>query len=139
MKWLWAFVAGFVSTIVFHQGLLQILNSSGVIPMAAWNMKPVPPFGLPSVVSLALWAGLWGTVLWALVQRYAGVSKWLWGFIWGALLPTLVALFIVLPLKGMPMAGGFNPALIVMALLLNGVWGLGVVALMKLYKQDRVG
>ena len=139
MKWLWAFVAGFVSTLVFHQGLFQLLHLAGVIPMAAWNMKPVGPLGLPSVVSLALWAGLWGVALWALIRNAAGASKWMWGFVWGALGPSLVALFIVLPLKGMPLAGGFKPAFIVMVLLLNGMWGLGVVALMKLYKQDRAG
>jgi hypothetical protein len=74
-------------------------------------------------------------VLWALVQKHRGGRRWLWGAIWGALLPSLVALFVVMPLKGMPMAGGFDPKLIAGALLLNGAWGLGVVALMRLYGQ----
>jgi hypothetical protein len=47
----------------------------------------------------------------------------------------LVVLFVVMPLKGMPMAGGFDPKLIAGALLLNGAWGLGVVGLMRLYGQ----
>jgi NADH:ubiquinone oxidoreductase subunit 2 (subunit N) len=135
MKWLLAFVAGFVSTLVFHQGLLELLHLAGAVPVAAWNMRPVPPLGVPSVISLAFWGGLWGVLLWALVRKQAGGKRWLWGAIWGALLPSIVALFVVFPLKGMPMAGGFNPKLIVGALLLNGVWGLGVVGLMKLYRQ----
>ena len=137
MKWVWAFIAGFVSTLVFHQGLLQGFHSAGLLPNAAWNMNPVPPLGIPSVLSLALWGGLWGIALWALVRNASRAGKWLRGFIWGALLPSALALFVVFPLKGMAMAGGFNPKLIVMVLLLNGVWGLGVVGLMKLYRQDR--
>ena len=135
MKWLLSFVAGFFSTLVFHQGLLQLLHVAGVTPATAWNMSSVPPLGVPSVLSLAFWGGLWGIVLWALVQKFTGGKRWLWAAIWGALLPSAVALFIVFPLKGMPMAGGFDPKLILGALLLNGVWGLGVVALMRLYGQ----
>lgn len=40
-----------------------------------------------------------------------------------------------MPLKGMPMAGGFDSKLVVGALVLNGAWGLGVVALMRLHGQ----
>lgn len=134
MKWLLSFVAGFVSTLVFHQGLLQLLHMLGAFPYRAWNMKPVAPLGIPSVLSLAFWGGVWGIVLWALIRNH-GAKRWLWGAIWGALLPSIVALFVVFPLKGMPIAGGFNPKLIVAALLLNGTWGVGVVALMKLYRQ----
>lgn len=135
MKWLLAFVAGFVSTLVFHQGLLELLHLAGAFPRPAWNMAAVPPLGIPAVISLAFWGGLWGIVLWALIRNMHGGKRWLWGAIWGALLPSIVALFVVFPLKGMPMAGGFDPKLIGGALLLNGVWGLGVVGLMKLYRQ----
>lgn len=135
MKWLLSFIAGFFSTIFFHQGLLYLLNLAGIVQRPPWNMTAVSPLGVPSVLSLAFWGGLWGIVLWALIRKHAPGRQWLWGLIWGALLPSAVALFIVFPLKGMPMAGGFDPKLIGGALLLNGVWGLGVVALMRLYRQ----
>lgn len=131
--WLQSFVAGFVSTLVFHQGLLQLLHLAGLVPRAAWNMAPVPPFGVPSVLSLAFWGGLWGCLLWALIRRQRGGKRWLWGTVWGALLPSAVALFVVFPLKGMAIAGGFDPKLIMAALLLNGAWGLGVVICMRLF------
>ncbi|HEY8586469.1 MAG TPA: hypothetical protein VIL60_07015 [Rhodanobacter sp.] len=134
MKWILAFVAGFASTLVFHQGLLELLHRLGAFPRAAWNMTAVPPLHVPSVISLAFWGGLWGIALWALVRNLHGSRRWLWGAVWGALLPSIVALFVVFPLKGMPVAGGFDPKLILGALLLNGVWGLGVVGLMKLYR-----
>ncbi len=135
MKWLLAFVAGFVSTLAFHQGLFELLHLGGAVPKAAWNMTAVPPLGVPSVISLAFWGGLWGLLLWVLVRKQVGGKRWLWGAIWGALLPSIVALFVVFPMKGMPMGGGYDPKLIFGALLLNGVWGLGVVGLMKLYRQ----
>ena len=45
-----AFVAGFVSTLLFHQGLLQLLYVGGAYPRAAWNLAPVPPLGVPAVI-----------------------------------------------------------------------------------------
>ncbi len=127
-----AFVAGFVSTLLFHQGLLQLLYVGGAFPRAAWSLTPVPPLGVPAVISLAFWGGLWGVVLWLIVRKHVGARRWGWAALWGALLPSAVALFLVMPLKGMQVAGGFDPKLIVGALLLNAVWGLGVVLLMRL-------
>jgi hypothetical protein len=127
-----AFIAGFVSTLVFHQGLLALLFASGISRLPAFNMTPVPPLGIPSVLSLAAWGGLWGIALWLMIRRSSGRRRWLLALTFGALLPTAVALFLVLPLKGMPMGGGFDPKLIIGALLLNGAWGLGVALCMKL-------
>jgi hypothetical protein len=38
MIYLKAFVAGFASTLVFHQGLLWLLHAGGFSPRAPWNM-----------------------------------------------------------------------------------------------------
>lgn len=130
--WVRAFLAGFVSTLVFHQGLLHALHLAGQVPRAAWNMAPVPPLGVPSVLSLAFWGGLWGCLLWLLIRRSAGVRRWGFAVLWGALLPSAVALFVVFPMKGGAFAGGWDPKLIVGALLLNGIWGFGVALLMRL-------
>ena len=64
MIYLKAFIAGFVSTLVFHQGVLWLLYAGGISPRAPWNMTPVPPLNIPAVISLAFWGGLWGIVLW---------------------------------------------------------------------------
>ena len=93
-----AFIAGFVSTLVFHQGAWQLLYLAGAVPHAAWDMTGVPPLGVASVLSLAFWGGLWGIAIWLLVRRQAGVKRWLLATLWGALLPSLVALFVALPL-----------------------------------------
>jgi hypothetical protein len=47
----------------------------------------------------------------------------------------LVALFIVFPLKGGALAAGWNPTIIVGALILNGAWGFGTALLMRLMQR----
>jgi hypothetical protein len=131
-----AFVAGFVSTLVFHQGLLAILHAAGA-PRRPYAMKPTWPLGIPEVVSLAFWGGVWGIALWQLIAGRSGASYWLVALVLGAILPSAVALLVVMPLKGMRVAGGGDPKLIVGALLLNGAWGIGVALLMRLLAPIR--
>jgi len=127
-----AFIAGFIATLVFHQGLLQILHLAGMVPVSAWNMDPTPPLGVPKVISLAFWGGLWGIVLWALIAKRRGAAHWLLAFALGAVLPSLVAWFVVFPIKGIALTS----TLIVGALLLNGAWGLGVALCMRLFVRS---
>ncbi len=128
-----AFVAGFVSTLVFHQGLLALLYASGRSPRAPYVTTPTGPFGVPQVLSLAFWGGVWGIVLWAAIRNLRGrPGYWTNALALGAFAPSLVALFVVFPLKDLPLAGGWDPRIIVGALLLNGAWGLGVAAMMRI-------
>jgi hypothetical protein len=139
MTWLKAFVAGFVSTLIFHQGMLAILHAAGKSPRAPYSMHPTPPLGVPAVISLAFWGGLWGILLWIAIARFQGTTLyWILALILGAIAPSLVALYVVMPLKGQPAAGGGKPSLIVGALLLNGVWGLGVALFMRLFHRPSI-
>jgi hypothetical protein len=45
-----------------------------------------------------------------------------------------VALFVVFPLKGLGVAGGWDPKIIVGALLLNAAWGLGTALTLRALK-----
>ena len=128
-----AFIAGFVSTLVFHQGVLALLYLAGAVPRAPYDLHAVPPLGLPAVISLAFWGGVWGAAIWSLLKNVGGAAYWVWAVVIGAIGPSAVALFIVYPLKGMPVAGGWDPKLLGTALLLNGTWGLGLALLMRLF------
>ncbi len=134
MNYLKAFIAGFIGTVVFHQGLLGLLYLGGISPRAPFPMTAVPPLGVPMFVSLAFWGGIWAMALMPLLRRFRGGQWWAAWLIAGAILPSAVALFIVFPLKGMPMAGGWDPKLIVGALLLNGAWGIGSAIVLRLLK-----
>lgn len=132
MAWIKAFAAGFIATLVFHQGLLALLHLADASVPAPYNMTATLPLGVPAVISLAFWGGVWGLVLWALIRHKTGFRHWLAAAIIGAIGPSAVALLVVMPLKGMAVAGGWNPQLIAGALLLNAVWGLGMALCMQL-------
>jgi hypothetical protein len=129
-----AFIAGFLATLIFHQGLLALLHAAGPAP-APFNMTPTGPLGVPSVLSLAFFGGLWGIVLWLVIRGAAGARYWLLAVVVGALGPSIVAWFVVMPLKGMGPAGGFDPKIIVGALLVNAAWGFGTGLLLRLMRS----
>lgn len=127
------FVAGFIATLIFHQGLWYVLNQTGVIPpeRAAWPMNPIPPFGIPSVLSKAFWGGLWGLALAPLLGHLSSPAYWVAWIIVGAVALTVVAFFVVPPLKGEPMQA-MGPRFLI-GLSVNGAWGLGTAVLLRLF------
>lgn len=127
------FMAGFLSTLTFHQLTLKALWLSGYAPFGPYVMTATQPFGIPAVFSLALWGGVWGIVF-ALTQITfpRGGGYWLTAFLFGAILPSIFALLVVLPLKGKPMGGGWHMHLLVTAFLINGAWGIGTGLILKL-------
>ncbi len=132
MEYLKAFSAGFVSTLVFHQGAVAALHAAGLWPKPAYAMAATTPFRVPAVISLAFWGGLWGIALWLAIDGMPTLQYWTLAIVLGSLGPSLVALFIVFPLKGLPLAGGWNPKTIAAVLVLNGAWGLGVALFLQL-------
>lgn len=132
MEFIKAFIAGFLATLTFHQGLLAALHIAGISPKAAFDMTPAGPLNIPSVISLAFWGGVWGIALWLMIRSSVGADYWMLAALLGAIGPSIVALFIVFPLKGLPMAGGWDPKIIVGALMLNAAWGVGVALFMSL-------
>ncbi len=120
------FIGGFLSTLVFHQLMLLFLASIGFVQANVYVMNPVPPFGVPQVISLAFWGGLWGIVF-ALVEGSfpTGAGYWVAAFVFGAVAPTLVAWFVVASLKGLPLAAGWRPNRMLTGIIVNGAWGVG--------------
>ena len=119
------FISGAVAVLVFHQGAAALLHALDFTARAPYSMQPTRPWGVPQLWSIAFWGGLWGAVLAATLARLDGARLLLAALVFGAIFPTLVAWFIVAPLKGQPMAGGFVPAAMAVGLVLNGAWGLG--------------
>jgi hypothetical protein len=131
-KVLYGFIAGFLSTLVFHQLTLEVLWIVGIAPFGPYSLAATSPFGISAVFSLAFWGGVWGILFAQLVgifPRRGGY--WVVAFLFGAILPSLVALLIVLPLKGKPMGGGWHAPLLITAFLINGAWGIGTALFLK--------
>lgn len=122
MVWFKAFLSGFLATLIFHQALLAVFFYAGMVPHAPYNMSPVPPMGVPSVISLAFFGGLWGMLLWLILARLGKAGFWLMAIVLGAVGPTAVAMLVVFPLKDIPVSAQTW----VGGLILNGAWGLGL-------------
>ena len=96
------FVAAFLATLTFHQIGVEICHLVGLTPSTPYNFRGVPPFGVPQVISLAFWGGVWGFVF-VLVEpwfdRFPG-GYWVGAIVFGAIFPTVFSWLVVAPLKG---------------------------------------
>ena len=131
------FIAGALAVLIFHQGTIALLHAGGVLPRGPYSMQPTNPLGVPQIWSITFWGGVWGAVLAALLQRVDTGKLVVASLVLGVILPTLVAWFVVAPLKGQPMAAGFVPARMWIGPLVNGAWGLGTGIVLWLYRARR--
>ena len=132
------FAAGFCGTIFFHQPALWLLHVAGFTPRTPYLMQPVPPFGIPSVISLAFWGGIWGLILIPAIARIRSEGAyWIAAIVFGAVAPSLVAWFVVAPLKHQPIAAGGKPSAMALGLIVNGAWGLGTALLFRFFARTR--
>lgn len=127
------FAAAFLTVLTVQSAAIAAFHAAGApAPFPPWSMAPVPPLGVPQTLSAAFWGGLWG-VAYALLEprltaRLGG--WWRGGLAFGAL-PLLVLWFVALPLKGLPVGGGFAPAGVLVAVVLHAVFGLGTAAFFR--------
>jgi hypothetical protein len=130
------FIAGAVGVLIFHQAGFWIANELGYARATLYNMRPLPPWGVPTIISQAFWGGLWGIAAACLVPRLPrpldGVLGWI---LFAAIVVTPVNWFIVLPIKGLPVGNGFRmPGPIVLPLV-YALWGLGMWLIARLMRS----
>lgn len=125
-RWLLVgFLAGFAAVLLFHQSAAALLHALQLTPRAPFSFTPTKPFGIPVLWSLAFWGGVWGVVLAAVFARLDGARLIIASVVFGAIAPTLVAWFVVAPMKGQPLAAGWAPAAMAIGPIVNAAWGLG--------------
>lgn len=125
------FLAAASSVLIFHQGMWIILWAVGLVPVAPFPVRPIPPFGVPQIINLCFWGGLYGIVYGLVQPRLADKPKLLVGIGLG-LCAVFVSWFVVAPIKGLPMAAGWVPLRMVISILINGAWGIGTVLILHL-------
>jgi hypothetical protein len=130
------FIAGAVSVLIFHQAGFWIANELGYARATLYNLRPLPPWGVPTILSQAFWGGAWGIVIALVVPRLPrplnGALGWI---LFAAIIVTLVNWFVVLPLKGLPAGGGFRmPGTIVLPLV-YALWGFGMWLIERLLRR----
>jgi hypothetical protein len=126
-----AFVAGFLGVLIFHQLMLAALHGLGLTALTPYAMGATAPFAVPRVLSLAFWGGLWAMPLALILARmHSRYGYWLTAVLFGAIGPSVVNWLVVMPIKDMPMGGGWHPSGILTALIINGSWGLGTALIL---------
>jgi hypothetical protein len=125
------FAAGFVSVLVFQMGAGAILHALDLAG-PPFPYDATAPFGVPRTWSFAFFGGLWGIVF-GLVEKYFpdGPMYYVCAFLFGAIAPILVLWFVVFPLKGQPIASGWNVPRMLLQMLAHGCFGLGVGILLQ--------
>jgi hypothetical protein len=129
------FAAGFISVLVFQMGANAILHALGLGPQP-FGYAATKPFGVPAVWSFAFWGGVWGIVF-GLIEKYfpQGPMYYVCAFLFGAIAPSLVLWFIVFPIKGIPVAAGWNVQRMALQVLAHGCFGLGVGVLVQAFSR----
>ncbi|HEY1934392.1 MAG TPA: hypothetical protein VGG99_20480 [Acetobacteraceae bacterium] len=117
------FIAAAISVLTFHQGIVglyYLAHAAG----RPWSLAPVPPFGVPRVLDLCFWGGLYG-IGYGLIWPWLAVPRWFSGILLG-FLAVAVLWLVVAPLKGAPLGFGWHADGMIRSLIINGGWGLGV-------------
>lgn len=119
------FVAAAISVLIFHQGMILILREVGMLPPAArvWSFA-ANPWGVPAIINQCFWGGLYGAAFGFLSPRFR-LPMVVCGFLTG-MAAMMVAYFVVAPIKGNPIAGGWVAMAWVRSLLINGSFGIGI-------------
>ena len=62
MRGFLGFIAGAIAVLTFHQGMVEAMHALGLVSFSPYRTTPVPPFGVPVIVSNCFWGGLWGVL-----------------------------------------------------------------------------
>jgi len=95
-----------------------LLHAAGLVPPARDPTNPVPPLGVPLIGSLCFWGCLYDLALGLALPRLPRAPMWLLGLGLG-LLAAVVGWYVVAPLKGQPVAGGFVPLRMLVSVLIK--------------------
>ncbi len=121
------FIAGALSVLVFHQLGFYFAAELGFGRPNLYNMRPVPPWGVPTIVSQAFWGGLWGIAGAFVVPRLPGMLKGPLGWILFAITLVLaVNWFVVPPIRGTALGGGWRLPGVVVVPIVYALWGFGM-------------
>jgi hypothetical protein len=138
-----AFIAGALAVPVFHQIAMLLINAIGLVNallgipgIPIFEMRPTKPFGVPAILSISFWGGVWGVVFALTLSRwFRGTAYWIASFVVGGLALTLVYMFVVSPLQ----TGGVPPfiPILIIGFIVNAAWGIGWALFLALFERLR--
>jgi hypothetical protein len=128
------FVAGSLSVVVFHQGMVLLLYLMGQTPNFPWNIKgTVAPLGVPTLVNQMFWGGLWGIGFAAIGNLIPIANTALRGAVYGLLGPFLLGGGFLVPLikQTGPMFWAWPGQRWIVGGLIGAAFGAGIALIMK--------
>ncbi|MEA2740736.1 MAG: hypothetical protein QOH05_4043 [Acetobacteraceae bacterium] len=131
------FVAAAISVLTFHQAMweaLHLLAIPGLGMPPPYPTDPIAPLGVPRILNLCFWGGLYGAIFGLLLPRLTA-PLWLCGLGLG-IVAALVGLSVVPAIKGLPVFAG-GPLNVLRSLLINGFWGIGVGLILPVLLRPR--
>jgi hypothetical protein len=94
-------LAAALSVLFAHESVVYVLNALGRVSRRAWTMTPaIPPFGVPYLLNLVFWGGLWGILFAFIHPLLPGRMMWLKGLIFGAMVVVFGGWILVPLIKG---------------------------------------
>lgn len=137
-RWLIAgFLCGAISVLVFHQGALALMNLAHFTHVPLYATAATAPWGVPQIGSQVFWGGLWGAILAAFFMPLWGGALLVAGTLFGAFALSVVAWFVVAPIKGLGIAAGAVPMTMAAGFLANAAWGFGTSLGLVLFGRPR--
>jgi hypothetical protein len=128
-----AFVAGAIAVVIFHQGMVFLLYLMKQVPNFPWNTGgAVGPFKVPVLVNQMFWGGIWGMGFAAFGHLIPAANTALRGAIYGLVGPFFLGNGVLVPLfKGGPYLWGGNTTRMILGSLIGAAFGAGLAVILK--------
>jgi hypothetical protein len=138
-------LAAALSVLFAHESVVYVLNALGRVSRRAWTMTPaIPPFGVPYLLNLVFWGGLWGILFAFIHPLLPGRMMWLKGLICGAMVVVFGGWILVPLIKGQLLGlpnqelfSAFDPQRMLNSTLIVCGYGLGLGVIYGLIARER--
>jgi hypothetical protein len=128
------FIAGALSVLIFHQGMVLLLWLMGQVPNFPWNFRgSVAPLGVPVLVNQMFWGGLWGIGFAAVGHMIPVANTALRGAVYGLAGPFLLGGGFLVPLikRTGPMFWQWPAPRWIIGGLIGAAFGAGIAVIMN--------
>ena len=130
-------VCGALSVLIFHQGMFALMNLFHFTQHPLYSTTATAPWGVPTIGSQVFWGAIWGVIFAAFFMGLWGGALLVAGTLFGAFALSVVAWFVIAPIKGHGIAGGAVPMMMAAAFLANGAWGFGTALGLALFGRPK--
>jgi hypothetical protein len=129
-RFVFGFVAGLLSVVLVHQTAVYFGGRFGFGGGGAWSLARTGPWGVPALASAAVFGGLWGVLLTAILPHVGrGVIGAISAVLIMAVLMSLFGWFVVAPVQGRGI--GFVASRAIYPLVFNAVWAIGALVFLR--------